>query len=85
MFTNTQIKRLKIRSWRRGIRELDLILGKFADLHLENLSTTQLNNYEELLNKEDHLLYSWLADQKKVHPTFKSIITTIIQVTELDA
>ncbi len=84
MVTKTQIKRLKIRSWRRGIRELDLLLGKFADTQLENLTEAQLNKYEDFLKEDDYLIYSWLSNPEKVKPTFKGIVTSIIHLTKLD-
>ena len=83
MLRNEQIKMLKIRSWRRGIKELDLILGKFVDLHIDNLNEIQLNNYEELLYEDDHLLYLWLSNREKAPSRFEEITTTIITVNGL--
>ena len=75
---------MKIRSWRRGIRELDLLLGQFADTQLENLTEAQLNKYEDFLKEDDYLIYSWLSNREKVKPTFKGIVNSIIQLTKLD-
>jgi len=57
----TRLKRLKMRSWRRGTKEMDLILGPFADARLVDLSGAQLDTYEELLEENDQELYPWIS------------------------
>jgi len=55
------LKRLRMRSWRRGIKEMDLILGPFADETLAALDAPQRVQYEALLAENDHDLYQWLT------------------------
>jgi antitoxin CptB len=43
-------RRLLFRSWHRGIREVDLVLGRFADASLASMSTAELDDYERLLD-----------------------------------
>lgn len=57
----TRLKRLKIRSWRRGTREMDLILGPFADAELRRFGEGELGAYEALLEVNDQDLYSWVC------------------------
>ncbi|MDT8345440.1 MAG: succinate dehydrogenase assembly factor 2 [Thermohalobaculum sp.] len=57
----TRLKRLKIRSWRRGTREMDLILGPFADTELARLGEAELAAYEALLEENDQDLYAWVS------------------------
>ncbi|MBK0398415.1 succinate dehydrogenase assembly factor 2 [Limibaculum sp. M0105] len=57
----TRLKRLKIRSWRRGTREMDLILGPFADSELARLDERELAAYEALLEENDQDLYAWVS------------------------
>ncbi|MEO0959377.1 MAG: succinate dehydrogenase assembly factor 2 [Pseudomonadota bacterium] len=59
----TRLKRLRIRSWRRGIREMDMLLGPFADGvgGLAALDEGQLAAYEELLEENDQDLYAWMS------------------------
>lgn len=57
----TRLKRLRIRSWRRGTREMDLILGPFADTELARFDEGDLAAYEELLEENDHDLYAWVS------------------------
>jgi antitoxin CptB len=56
-----RIKRLKFRAWHRGMREVDLIMGSFADQHLHNFSPDQLSQFEQILDIEDPYLYAWLS------------------------
>lgn len=56
-------KRLKFRAWRRGLQELDLILGAFADAQLGHLDEAGLDAFEELLNIPDNDLFDWLCDR----------------------
>jgi antitoxin CptB len=56
-------KRLKFRAWHRGLTELDLILGPFADAQLEHLDETGLDAFEQLLTVPDNDLYDWLCDR----------------------
>lgn len=54
-------KRLLFRSWHRGTRESDLILGRFADAHLAGFDQSQLERYEALLDCSDADLFDWVA------------------------
>src|SRR5690625_4836061 len=54
-------KRLRWRSWRRGTREVDLLLGGFADAHLANMDEEQLDRFERLLDLPDPDLYAWIV------------------------
>jgi antitoxin CptB len=54
-------KCLLFRSWHRGTRESDLILGRFADAHLAGFDAAQLDRYEALLECADADLYDWVS------------------------
>lgn len=56
-----RLRRLHMRSWRRGMKEMDLILGPFAEGPLTGLSSIELDNYEILLQQNDQDLYRWIA------------------------
>ncbi len=49
------------RAWHRGTREMDLILGGFADLHISELSETEMDEFEALLDQLDPLLLDWVT------------------------
>jgi antitoxin CptB len=54
-------RRLLFRSWHRGTREADLIMGRFADAHIGGLSDTELDDYEHLLDALETDLLAWLT------------------------
>ena len=56
-----RLKRMKMRSMRRGIREMDLILGAFADSQLGGMAAPELDLYDALLAENDHDLYRWVT------------------------
>jgi len=51
-------KRLLFRCWHRGTKELDLIIGRFADAHLTDLTDTDLDQLEQILDVPDPELYA---------------------------
>jgi antitoxin CptB len=73
------VKRLRFRSWRRGMREMDLLLGRFADRHLDELSRAQLAEYEALLEVADADLYNWLTGTAAVPADFDGETLNLIK------
>lgn len=73
----TRLKRLRIRSWRRGIREMDLILGAFADSGLAGLSDADLALYEALLAENDHDLYAWISGAAPAPSRYAALLARI--------
>ena len=57
---DARLKKLRFRAWHRGFREADLILGPFADAHLEHLTADQLDAFQALLEQPDPDLYGWI-------------------------
>ena len=70
-------KRLKMRSMRRGIKEMDLILKNFADLNLNLMSELELENFENLLLENDQDLYQWSTGQVDPKKEFVELIQDI--------
>ena len=62
------VRRRKIlfRAWHRGLREVDLILGRFADSHIEELDEAALSEFEQLMNVPDGELLTWLTGEAEV-------------------
>lgn len=56
-------KRLRFRCWHRGTKEADLLLGRFADAHIDKISNAELDQLEELLGHNDIDLYNWIGGQ----------------------
>ena len=74
-----RLKRLHMRSWRRGMKEMDLILGHFADDQLAALSADDLNLYERMLGENDQDLYQWVTGQSAAPETYRNLIEDIAQ------
>ena len=70
-------KKLSIRSWRRGTKELDLILGRFSDENIAKLEFSELDLYEQLLSYDDHFIYSWLFEKEESPKIFKILVEKI--------
>ncbi len=70
-------KRLKMRSMRRGIKEMDLILKNFADVNLNSMSELELENFENLLLENDQDLYQWSTGQVGPKKEFIRLIQEI--------
>jgi antitoxin CptB len=62
-------KRLKFRSWHRGTREMDLLLGRFADQYLDGYTADDLNIYEGILEISDPDLYNWVSGREGIPDT----------------
>lgn len=54
-------KRIKFRAWHRGMRELDLILGSFANRHVDGFDDEHLRQFERVLECDDPVLYIWIS------------------------
>ena len=56
-----RLRRLKMRAWRRGMKETDLILGGFADAHLASMPDSGLEAFEALLAENDQEILAWVT------------------------
>ena len=70
-------KRLYMRSIRRGIKEMDLILSAYADARLAGMDAPTLDLYDALLEENDHDLYQWVTGQRPPEPRFAAMIADI--------
>ncbi len=78
--SNISIKRKKLifRSWHRGTREVDLLLGRFAEAHMPSFSDDQLDTYDRFLNNSDPDIYNWLTGQEPVPPAEDNDVVRIL-------
>ena len=58
-------KRLLFRSWHRGTKEADLLLGSFAERHLPEFTAEQVDRYEALLGAEDADILAWIGGRAR--------------------
>ena len=65
-------RRALYRSWRRGTREMDLLMGRFADVEIGLFDEAELAAFEALIELPDRDLFAWIADKEtppSVHDT----------------
>lgn len=63
-------RRLLFRAWHRGIREMDLILGSFADREIATLDEADLDEFERILGVDDRDLIRWVVGEVETPEDF---------------
>lgn len=63
---DTRRKRLIFRSWHRGTKEMDLLMGSFAEKHLPAMTEAEVDAYERLLFEQDPDVYDWILGRLPV-------------------
>jgi antitoxin CptB len=59
-------RKLLFRAWHRGMREMDMVMGRFADRHIETLADAELDEFERLLGLPDPELLAWISGGEAV-------------------
>jgi antitoxin CptB len=75
-------RKLLFRAWHRGIKEMDLILGSFVDAQLPSMSDAHCDEFEMILELNDHDLLKWVTGKERVPIVldtllFKSILSHV--------
>ena len=63
-------KRARFRAWHRGMREMDLVMGRFADQELATLGEGELDWFERLMDAPDQQVYAWVTARVPTPPEF---------------
>lgn len=85
LLTDTRLKRLRYRSWHRGWKETDLILGQFADENLGKMDINTIDIYEQLLDENDADIWDWLVGKlPPKNPAYTPILTELRKYTSPD-
>jgi antitoxin CptB len=61
-------RRLLFRAWHRGTREMDLLVGPFADAALAGMSDAELDDFERLVEVPDQDLLGWIMNETAAPP-----------------
>lgn len=69
-----QRRRALFRAWHRGMRELDLILGEFAESEIATLSADELCQFESLMEAPDTDVLKWIVGQEPVPPRYDTAV-----------
>lgn len=67
-------KRLLWRGSHRGIREMDLLMGGFAQTRLPTMTENELNEFEALIELPDQDLLSWITGEAPVPSTLSNAL-----------
>ncbi|SIQ03795.1 antitoxin CptB [Rhizobium sp. RU20A] len=67
-------RRILFRAWHRGIREMDLILGTFAETELPTLDEAELDELERIMAEEDNDLVKWITGEKPLPEVFDTAL-----------
>jgi antitoxin CptB len=63
-------RKILFRAWRRGLREMDLVMGRFADANLPSMSEADLDEFERLLDVPDPQALAWIIGESTPPPEF---------------
>lgn len=65
-------RKLLFRAWRRGIRELDLIFGTYADANMATLTEAELDEFQRLLDVQDLEMFAWITGTSETPAEYQS-------------
>ncbi len=67
-------RRLLFRAWRRGVRETDLIVGRFADARIDKFDDGALDDFERLIEVPNASLYAWVVGSEAVPQDYDTVV-----------
>jgi antitoxin CptB len=67
-------RKLLFRAWRRGVREMDLIVGRFADAHIDKFDDTGLDDFERLMEAPNAALYAWVIGAEAIPTNYDTAV-----------
>jgi len=80
---DNRLKKITFRAAHRGMKEMDLLLGVFAERHLCSMSSEELDLFETLLSLPDPDLYAWITGMEEVPDRYRSVIMQRLQAFNL--
>ncbi len=80
-----RIKRMKMRAMRRGIKEMDIVMARYADDHLDTMSDAELDGFDALLHENDQDLLTWVTGQVAAPDQHAALIARIAAHAEASA
>ncbi len=79
-----RLKRLIYRSSYTGMKETDLLLGRFAKAYLPEFDAGQLDRYEVLLaTNEDPQIYAWAIGRDAVPQEYNTDVMLLLKAFKL--
>lgn len=75
----TRLKRLRMRAWHRGTKEMDTITGTFADRAMAGLSAGDLDRFEALMEEADPDILAWITGARPAPPEHDAMVGRLRQ------
>lgn len=79
MDRETRLKRLRFRSWHRGTKEADLLIGGFFDAHSAGWNDAEITLLEELLEEQDVDIMAWAIGTEACPERYEGSITAALR------
>lgn len=76
-------RRARFRSWHRGTKETDIILGRFADAHVGGFGVAEILAFEALLEEEDPDIYAWVTGTAPVPERMQGPVMDLLLAFEV--
>lgn len=67
-------RRALFRAWHRGMREMDILLGHFADARIAELNETELDDFEALMELPDRDVFMWLSGEAETPAAYDTSV-----------
>ena len=67
-------KKILFRSWHRGIREMDLLMGRFADAEIGTFTEAELDTFEALIEVPDRDLFRWITGEDETPSNYDTAL-----------
>ena len=74
-------RKLLFRAWRRGVRETDLIVGRFADAYIDKFDEASLDQFERLIEVPNAELYAWVVGAETVPADYDTVVESRCAMT----
>jgi len=78
-------RRLLFRAWRRGVREMDLIVGRFADAHIDTFDDAGLDEFERLIEAPNAALYAWVVGAETAPANYDTAVLAKLKAFHMRA
>ena len=77
-----RLKRMRMRSMRRGTKEMDILMMRFAEAHLDTMDEAELDLLDRVLEENDQDLYRWITGQDSAPAALSPLIDRIAAEAE---
>lgn len=64
-------RRIRYRAWKRGTREMDLVMGRFVDAEVATWSAPEIDEFERLIDELDGDLFAWMTGKAAIPSVYE--------------